>query len=105
VTASRRGGRRGSVDHQQNRLTDQDIANDLLCGLKELALGYHMASTEAANQGVWNTFVNSHDEIMKQQRELWETMYSKGWYQVKGAHDVQIQHQGFGGGVSPTQRM
>ena len=65
----------------QNRLSDRDIAQDLLSDLKELALGYHMATVEASSQTVRDTFKNNHDDWMNEQHGLWQTMYSKGWYQ------------------------
>jgi len=37
---------------------------------------------------------------MKEQRELWETMYSKGWYQIMG--QAQGQQPGY---HSPQGRM
>ncbi|MEA4882637.1 MAG: spore coat protein [Clostridia bacterium] len=75
----------------EGRLTDKDIAADLLSDLKEMALGYHMATIEAANASVRSTFMNGHDDCMKEQRELWETMYSKGWYPVQNATQTQGQ--------------
>ncbi len=79
---------------QQNRLTDKDIATDLLCGLKEMALSYHMASVEAANPRVRTAFESAHDDAMKQQWELWQTMHSKGWYQLQGETNINpnVQH-------------
>jgi spore coat protein CotF len=82
----------------QGKFTDKDIASDLLSDLKEMLLGYHMATVESASPNVRSTFMNSHDDYMKEQRELWETMYSKGWYQIVG----QAQQPGY---HSPQGRM
>jgi spore coat protein CotF len=54
----------------QNRLSDRDIAQDLLSDLKELALGYHMATVEASSQTVRDTFKNNHDDWMNEQHGL-----------------------------------
>ncbi|MCR4426502.1 MAG: spore coat protein [Firmicutes bacterium] len=75
----------------QNRLTDKDIATDLLSDLKDMAFGYHMAAVEAADVNVRNTFSSHHDEYMREQRELWETMNAKGWYQMHQAQQVPQQ--------------
>lgn len=69
----------------QGKLTDKDIAADILGDVKEMLLGYHNASVEAVDPGVRSTFVNGHDDYMKEQRALWETMNSKGWYELGGS--------------------
>jgi len=97
-----KGGDSTIMDQRSNNLTDKDIAHDILCGLKGIALGYHTASSEAASQSAWKTFSSNHDDVMKHQRKLWETMYSKGWYQVQGQANPNVEHT-FGGG--PTQRL
>ena len=77
----------------QARLSDKDIATDLLNDIKEMALGYHLATMEAANMNVRNTFFNHHSECVKQQKELFDTMQARGWYQVQPAQGGMTQHQ------------
>jgi len=77
------------------RLSDRDIAADLLSDAKELSSGYHMATMEAANRDLRRTFEGCHDEWVNAAKELFDYMYTKGWYQVQPASPGG----GMGGGI------
>ena len=68
-----------------DRLSDKDIAVDLLTGVKHLSSMYHNATMESANRDLREAFQKCHDEYVNSAKELFDYMHSKGWYQLSPA--------------------
>jgi len=64
-------------------LNDKDYMNSLLGTLKEMIKNYGVALTEASNETLYNKFKTMFDEYSNLQREVYETMFRKGWYSLE----------------------
>lgn len=64
-------------------LNDKDYLNCLLSTLKELTRNYALAMCEASNTSLYNIFKYSFEDITLLQREVFDLMFRKGWYQLE----------------------
>lgn len=64
-------------------MTDKDYANKLLSCLKEMTKNYAVALTEASNEELYNKFKNMFIRYSKMQRDVFEAMFRKGWYELE----------------------
>ena len=63
--------------------SDKDILIDVLSSIKSLASLYHNFSVEASNDLVFDISSDLREEIFDEQRDCYNLLYSKGWYQVE----------------------
>jgi len=70
--------------------SDKDILTDLLIGTKGLSLGYHTAVLEAANDRVRNTLIQINNEELNAQKQIFDLMYARGWYQPEPAYSGAV---------------
>ena len=63
--------------------SDKDILIDVLTSIKSLASLYHNFSVEASNDLVFDISSDLREEIFDEQRDCYNLLYSKGWYQVE----------------------
>ena len=63
--------------------SDKDILIDILSSIKSLASLYHNFSVEASNDLVFDISSDLREEIFDEQRDCYNLLYSKGWYQVE----------------------
>ena len=63
--------------------SDKDILIDTLSSIKALASLYHNFSVEASNDLVFDISSDLREEIFDEQRDCYNLLYSKGWYQVE----------------------
>ena len=63
--------------------SDKDILTDILTSIKSLASLYHNFSIEASNDLVFDVSSDLREEIYDEQRDCYNLLYSKGWYQVE----------------------
>jgi len=66
--------------------SDKDILTDLLIGTKGLSLAYHTAVLEAANDRVRNTLIQINNEELNAQKQIFDLMCARGWYQPEPAY-------------------
>lgn len=71
-------------------LNDKDYMNSLLGTLKEMVKNYAVALTEASNETLYNEFKTMFDEYSTLQREVYETMFRKGWYTLEKAEQQKL---------------
>ena len=71
-------------------LNDKDYMNSLLGTLKEMVKNYAVALTEASNKNLYNEFKTMFDEYSNLQREVYETMFRKGWYTLEKAEQQKL---------------
>lgn len=63
--------------------SDKDILTDILSSVKALASLYHNFSIEASNDLVFDISSDLREEIFDEQRDCYNLLYSKGWYQIE----------------------
>ena len=71
-------------------LNDKDYMNSLLGTLKEMVKNYAVALTEASNENLYNEFKTMFDEYSNLHREVYETMFRKGWYTLEKAEQQKL---------------
>ena len=72
-------------------LNDKDYLNRLLTSLKELIKGYATAMTEASNDYLYNTYLDSFNGYLEMQRKTYEIMFENGWYQLETMDKSKIK--------------
>jgi len=63
--------------------SDKDILIDVLSSIKSLASLYHNFSIESSNDLVFDISSDLREEIYDEQRDFYNLLYSKGWYQIE----------------------
>ena len=71
-------------------LTDKDYATITLSNLKAMVKDYTVALTEASNDYVYNNYKNMFDKLISLQREVYNVMKNKNWYNVENAESNKI---------------
>lgn len=74
-------------------LNDKDHLGDLLSALKCIEKDYIVAMTEASNEHLYQSFNTMFSEIARMQREVFELMFKKGWYQLEKAESTKIDQK------------
>lgn len=76
-----------------SEMVDRDYLNDTLALEKYLANGYNIATIEASNDQLYQVQLKHLQEIHQAQRNLFNLMNSKGWYQVEPAQSDKIMQK------------
>ena len=71
------------MNNTNTYFSDKDILTDILSSIKELASLYHNFSLESSNDLVFDVSSDLREEIYDEQRDCYNLLYSKGWYQVE----------------------
>ena len=71
-------------------INDKDYMNSLLGTLKEMVKNYAVTLTEASNQNLYNEFKTMFDEYSNLQREVYETIFRKGWYSLEKVDEQKL---------------
>lgn len=74
-------------------LNDKDYCNSLLSCLKEMEKNYVIAMSEASNESLFQKYNNIFQTIASLQREVYELMFSKGWYSLEKAETQKISEK------------
>ena len=74
-------------------LNDKDYATELLSCLKDMEKNYTIAMTEASNEMLYSKFHDMFLKLSSLQREVYELMFRKGWYQVEKAEANKINEK------------
>jgi spore coat protein CotF len=72
-------------------LDEKDRLQDSLVTQKYIAHGYNSAATEAANPQLMDTFINILRDEHQIQKEIFNEMRIRGWYQPKEANTNDIR--------------
>ncbi|MEW5953335.1 MAG: spore coat protein [Bacillota bacterium] len=86
------------------QINDRDIMLDLLTSTKYISTGYHTAVLEAANDRVRNTLIQLNNEEMNFQKQLFDIMHDRGWYQVEAARTSQTGYHPMATATDPMAR-
>ena len=73
--------------------SDKDILIDTLSSIKSLASLYHQFSIEASNDLVFDISSDLREEIFDEQRDCYNLLYSKGWYQVESQPQSKLDKE------------
>lgn len=71
-------------------INDKDYMNSLLSCLKEMVKNYAVSLTEASNENLYNQYKEMFDTYSSLQREVFESMFRKGWYSLEQAEGQKI---------------
>jgi len=66
-------------------LTDKERLSDILATEKYLANIYNTSASEASNVSLFEFKLKMLEDIHKTQREVFDLMHQKGWYNLEGA--------------------
>lgn len=72
------------------QFNDRDYSNSLLSTLKELEKNYSISLTEVSNECLYKKFRIMFDNISKLQRDVFELMFRKGWYEIEKADENKM---------------
>ena len=67
------------------QFSDKDSMTDLLLGTKFISTQYHMAVLESANDRVRNTLIQLNNDEINLQKQMFNLMHDRNWYQVRPA--------------------
>lgn len=70
---------------------DKDILTDLLIGTKYISSSYHKAVLESANDRVRNTLIQLNNDEINLQKQIFNLMHDRNWYEVRPADKSQYQ--------------
>jgi spore coat protein CotF len=65
---------------------DKDIMTDLLTGTKCISSNYHKAVLESANDRVRNTLIQLNNDEINLQKQIFNLMHDRNWYEVRPAN-------------------
>ena len=71
-------------------MTDKDYATMLLIMLKDISKNYTISLTEASNEILYNKYKDMYVKYINMQRNLFEEMYRKGWYNLEKVEDNKL---------------
>ena len=74
-------------------LNDKDIIMSLLTCLKELEKNYIYALEEASSEFLFNKHKDNFIEIMNMQRDVYETMFRLGLYELETVDKTKIEEK------------
>lgn len=72
------------------QLNDKDYMNSILSTLKEMVKNYAVALTEASNETLYREYKEMFDEYSSLQREVYESMFRFGWYQLEKSESNKL---------------
>lgn len=67
------------------QLNEKDIVTDLLLGTKYISSTYHTGVLEAANDRIRNTLIQLNNDEIVFQKQIFDLMHDRGWYEVEPA--------------------
>ena len=73
-----------------NRLTDQEMIQDLLSTQKFITGGYNTTANEASEISVKNTMMSILEDEHAIGHDVFEEMHSRGWYKTESAPQDKI---------------
>lgn len=74
-------------------MNDKDVITSILSLEKSLVKDYAVCLTEASNNDLYNDYFDMFDDIINLQRNIYNLMYKKGWYQLEIVQDDKIEEK------------
>lgn len=72
---------------------DREIMTDLLLGTKHISANYHRAVLESANDRIRNTMIQLNNDEINMQKQLFDLMHDRNWYEVRPANTQSLAWQ------------
>ncbi|AYC30058.1 spore coat protein [Paenisporosarcina cavernae] len=69
---------------------ERDMLQDALASEKYLVHSYGIAAQEASHEALFQLLSDQSSEISKLQRNMYQQMFEKGWYQLVEAEPQEI---------------
>ncbi|RDI41420.1 spore coat protein [Falsibacillus pallidus] len=76
---------------QTPQMNDRDLINDVLAMEKYMTASYCTALNEASHDALYQDLLAIFTETQNAQRQLFNTMYQKGWYKLDQAELQKLQ--------------
>ena len=78
---------------QTKEMNDKDYITTMLTIEKAMVKDYATALTEASNNDLYNDYLEMFNDVSTLQRDIYNLMFKKGWYQLEMAQDNKIQEK------------
>lgn len=75
------------------QMNDKDYITCLLTLLKDITKNYTIAMTEASNEHLYQSYHSVFQKLINLQRETFEVMFQKGWYELEKAEANKINQK------------
>ncbi|HEY3364363.1 MAG TPA: spore coat protein [Symbiobacteriaceae bacterium] len=77
---------------KDGNVNDRDRMQDLLATEKYLSTAYNTALLEASHDCLSHVWQQNQDTCQKLQRQVFDTMFKKGWYKLPVADAQSVSH-------------
>lgn len=77
---------------KDSNVNDRDRMQDLLSSEKYMTAGYTIGMNEASHDALFQVLKQNHDKCQQNQRQLFDTMFKKGWYKLPVADAQSVTH-------------
>jgi spore coat protein CotF len=77
---------------KDSNVNDRDRMQDLLAQEKYMATGYNNGMIEASHDGLFQVLKQNQENCHKLQRQLFDTMFKKGWYKLPVADAQSVAY-------------
>ena len=81
------------MNNTNTYFSDKDILIDVLSSIKSLASLYHNFSIESSNDLVFDISSDLREEIYDEQRDFYNLLYRKGWYQTEAQPQSKLNKE------------
>lgn len=71
----------------------KDYITTMLTIEKAMVKDYATALTEASNNDLYNDYLDMFNDVSNLQRDIYNLMFKKGWYQLEMAQDNKIEEK------------
>ena len=78
---------------QTKKMNDKYYITTILTIEKAMVKDYATALTEASNNDLYNDYLEMFNDVSTLQRDIYNLMFKKGWYQLEMAQDNKIQEK------------
>lgn len=89
-TGQQQGQQQGQMSGQGMQFSDRDILQVCLNESKHLAASMNTYILEANNEQLRRDYMNVLGDVYSQQKQVYDLMQQKGYYQVKNANPQDI---------------
>ncbi len=78
---------------ETKEMNDKDYITTMLTIEKAMVKDYATALTEASNNDLYNDYLDMFNDVSNLQRDIYNLMFKKGWYQLEMAQDNKIEEK------------
>lgn len=75
------------------QMNDKDYITTILTLEKAMVKDYAVALTEASNNELYSDFLDMFNDVSELQREVYNLMFKRGWYQLEVAESSKIEQK------------